>query len=193
MQKLVAVARRTNKLRPTNLEAWLIHTFRPDDPKAWREEKGVWEAMYPGLRVMHVFDDLIPQLPVAKSNRGIKPGLWKQFPYGAWVAIRSPPPDVLDAHLDIQSILNDERIALREVVRYVMRHNADHLYQPLLGVDLLSDPKSIIVDLDKEVEELQNLREGVLKEAVDAWKSGTSYAGRAFRQLHRSTIGRGLI
>ena len=39
VQKLVAVARRTNKLRPTNLEAWLIHTFRPDDPKAWREEK----------------------------------------------------------------------------------------------------------------------------------------------------------
>ena len=31
VQKLVAVARRTNRLRPTNLEAWLIHTFRPDD------------------------------------------------------------------------------------------------------------------------------------------------------------------
>ncbi|MEC8681063.1 MAG: hypothetical protein VXY14_03250 [Candidatus Thermoplasmatota archaeon] len=182
VQKLVAVARRTNKLRPTNLEAWLIHTFRPDDPKAWREEKGVWEAMYPGLRVMHVFDDLIPQLPVAKSNRGIKPGLWKQFPYGAWVAIRSHPPDVLDAHLDIQSILDDERIALREVVRYVMRHNADHLYQPLLGIDLLSDAEAIVVDLDSEG--WKNFRtdgQGILAAAVDAWKSKTSYAGRAFR------------
>lgn len=181
VQKLVAVARRTNRLRPTNLEAWLIHTFRPDDLNAWREEKDAWERMYPGVKVMNVFDDLFPRLPVASPDDEKTPEAWRSFPYDAWIATPSIPPTMLDPEADVQSVLKEEQAALTGVVRYLLQHNAGHLYQPLLGVDLLSDPASIILDLDKEGwKKFKSYGEGILEAAVDAWKTGTPYAERPF-------------
>jgi len=181
VKKLVAVARRTNRLRPTNLEAWLIHTFKPDDPDAWRDEKEVWERMYPGLRVMHVFDDLFPQLAIASFGDEKKPLVWKGFPYDAWIATPSSLRTMPSPEIDVQAVLKEEQVALSSVIRYVLRSNRDHLYQPLLGIDLLSDPASIIVDLDKEGwGKFKSYGEGILEKAVAAWKSGTPYAERSF-------------
>jgi hypothetical protein len=181
VRKLVAVARRTNRLRPTNLEAWLIHTFRPDDLDAWRDEKEAWERMYPGLRVMHVFDDLLPNLPFASFDDKETPLVWRGFPYDAWIATPSPLQTMPSTEIDVQSVLKAEQVALTSVIRYVLQGNTNHLYQPLLGIDLLSNPDAIIVDLDKEGwRNFKSYGEGILKEAVAAWKSGTPYAERSF-------------
>lgn len=87
-----------------------------------------------------------------------------------------PSPEI-----DVQAVLKEEQVALSSVIRYVLRSNRDHLYQPLLGIDLLSDPASIIVDLDKEGwGKFKSYGEGILEKAVAAWKSGTPYAERSF-------------
>jgi len=149
VQKLMAVARSTGKLRPTHVRGWLWHTFRPDDREAWEQETTMWMNMYPGLKVEHVFDDVLPNLSIqALNGENPKKARWR-FPRNAWDLVPQKLPATLEFPCPPLDILRQEMEILHLVLDDLHRENVTHFHQFILGVDLLSNSDELVLDIDE--------------------------------------------
>lgn len=149
VQKLMAVARSTGKLRPTHVQGWLWHTFRPEDPEAWMEETALWMKMYPGLKVEHVFDDVLPNLSI-KALKGENPkrARWR-FPRNAWDLVPQRLSEAREFPCPPSDELRQEMEVLHLVLDDLRQQNVTHFHQFILGVDLLSNSDELVLHVDE--------------------------------------------